>query len=84
MFWDIFGPLFLVIFVGLIVWAVIGFIQNDLYPLIVGAFAELLVCYMLGWSIGKLILIIPFTQLGLAGFMIFRKIKKLTESIELE
>lgn len=80
--WDILGPLFLLVFIGLVVWAVFGYMQKDLYPLIVGGIAEILICSMLGSSIGVFILIIPLTQFGLAGFIVFNKVKKLHESTE--
>lgn len=75
LFWDIFAPFFTILFVGLIAWAVVGYIQKDLYPLIVGGGTELLICYMLGWSIGKLLIIIPIIQFGVAGFIIYMKVK---------
>ena len=35
-------------------------------PLIVGAVAEIFICYIFAFSIGKLLLIVPLLQLGLA------------------
>ncbi|WP_210471485.1 hypothetical protein [Sporosarcina sp. 6E9] len=74
MVWDIIGPVLIILFTGTAAWGIIGYFQRDLYPLIVGAVAELLICYIFGSSIGKLLLIVPLLQLGLAGFIIYKKI----------
>jgi uncharacterized membrane protein len=74
MFWDIIGPVLLILFTGTAAWGIIGYIQKDLYPLIVGAVAELLICYIFAFSIGKLLLIVPLIQFGLAGYIIYKKI----------
>ena len=83
MFMDIIGPVLLVLFTGLALWGILGYLQKDLYPLIVGAVAELFICYIFGSSIGKLLVFVPLLQLGLAGFIIYKKIdsnyKKVSE-----
>jgi hypothetical protein len=81
LFWDIIGPVLLILFTGTAAWGIIGYIQKDLYPLIVGAVAELLICYIFGSSIGKLLLIVPLLQLGLAGFIIYKKINSNYEKV---
>ena len=79
---DIIGPVLLILFTGLALWGIIGFIQKDLYPLIVGGVAELLICYILVVSIGKILLFVPFIQFGLAGYLIYIKFRKLNEHTE--
>ena len=74
MFMDIVGPVLLILFTGLALWGILGYIQKDLYPLIVGAVAELFISYIFDFSIGKLLLFVPLLQLGLAGFIIYKKI----------
>jgi len=76
---DIIGPVLLILFTGLALWGIIGFIQKDLYPLIVGGVAEFLISYILMVSIGKILLIVPFIQFGLAGYLIYMKYRKLKE-----
>ena len=49
MFMDIIGPVLLVLFTGLALWGILGYLQKDLYPLIVGAVAELFICYIFGF-----------------------------------
>ena len=74
MFTDFVGPILVLLFTVLLAWSIFGYLQNDLYPLLVGAAAELIICFMLGWSSGTLLVPIPLIQSGVAGFIIYKKI----------
>lgn len=74
MIMDIVGPILVLLFTGLLAWSIFGYLQNDLYPLLVGAAAEILICFMLGWSNGVLLVLIPIAQLSVAGFVIYNKV----------
>lgn len=71
---DILVPALILIFTAFFIWSVFGYFQNDLYPLIVGAAAELFICYLIGRPTGNFLIIVPIIQLGLAGFLIYKKI----------
>lgn len=74
MFTDFVGPILVLLFTVLLAWSIFGYLQNDLYPLLVGAAAELIICFMLGWSSGTLLVPIPLIQFGVAGFIIYKKV----------
>ena len=80
MFMDFVGPMLVLLFTGLLAWSIFGYLQNDLYPLIVGAAAELFICFMLGWSSGAMLVPIPLIQFGVAGFIIYNKLIEFNKS----
>ena len=80
MFTDFVGPILVLLFTVLLAWSIFGYLQNDLYPLLVGAAAELIICFMLGWSSGALLVPIPLIQLGVAGFIIYNKVIEFNKS----
>ncbi len=71
---DIIVATLIIIFTILLIWSIFGYLRNDLYPLIVGAAAELFICYVLGRPTANLLVIVPILQLGIASFIIYKKI----------
>ena len=74
MFLNFVGPILVLLFTGILAWSIFGYLQNDLYPILVGAAVELFICFIFGWPTGALLVIIPLIQLGVAGFIIYNKV----------
>jgi|GEM_PF-2227948 len=71
-FWDVMGPVSLVVFGILIVWSVYGFKKKSALVLFVSGLIEIPICIFFAWSIGIYLAIAPIIQFIAAVYLLIK------------
>jgi uncharacterized protein YqhQ len=79
-FWDIVGPMVLIVFVANFIWSIFSYRKKAIYRLFLSVIFSLVACNIFWWSIGKFMAIVPFFQfIGVLHLLIknnFRSMEK--------
>ncbi|HET7627096.1 MAG TPA: hypothetical protein VFK44_01795 [Bacillales bacterium] len=73
MFWDIAGPVALILFAANLIWSIVLFKKGAPLTLIVCAFISIGLCQVFWWSIGKGLAVVPALQVFGALFLWLRQ-----------
>ncbi|MBO8171626.1 MAG: hypothetical protein H0Z33_07040 [Bacillaceae bacterium] len=77
-FWDIMGPVLLLLFAVLILWWIVSFSRKKYRNMFVSGGINLLISFVFAWSIGIFLLIISLVQL-IGGVFVWNRQKAQTK-----